>query len=249
IQADLKAFSALGTFGTSVITALVAQNTRGVDAVHEVPQEFVAAQLESLFTDVRIDAVKIGMLGNASTVRCVSKALRHFEPSRVVLDPVMVAQSGDRLLKPEAVAALRDELLPQVDLITPNLPEAAVLLEEPEARDEGDMHDQLDRLGKLSARVLLKGGHLPGRESIDLLLADGAITRLSKERLRTRNTHGTGCTLSAAVTALRPQRPDWTSAVAEAKDYLTDALAASDQLDVGHGHGPQQHFHAWWPSP
>jgi hydroxymethylpyrimidine/phosphomethylpyrimidine kinase len=246
IQADLKTFSALGAFGTTVVTALVAQNTQGVDAVHEVPAEFVEAQMTSLFGDVRVDAVKIGMLGSSDVVRRVADGIRRYRPAYVVLDPVMVAKSGDRLLPADAVAALRDDLLPHVHLMTPNLPEAADLLEEDEADDEDAMADQLERLVKLCPGVLLKGGHLGGSESTDLLGVDGGVTRLAAPRVDTRNTHGTGCTLSAAVAALRPQRADWTSAVTQAKHYLTRALQEADRLDVGQGHGPQHHFHAWW---
>ena len=246
IQADLKTFSALGAFGTTVITALVAQNTQGVKDVHAVPADFVTAQMDTLFADVRIDAVKIGMLGTADLVRCVADGLRRFAPPYVVLDPVMVAKSGDRLLAHDAVTALRDDLLPHVDLVTPNLPEAADLLDEDEASDEDTMRDQLARLVQLCPGVLLKGGHLGGTESTDLLRVDDRVTRLTARRVQTSSTHGTGCTLSAAVAALRPQRADWTSAVTEAKDYLTRALAAADRLDVGQGHGPQHHFHAWW---
>jgi hydroxymethylpyrimidine/phosphomethylpyrimidine kinase len=247
IQADLKAFSALGAYGTSVITALVAQNTQGVEAVHPIPASFVETQLRVLFADVRIDAVKIGMLGGAEVVRAVATAMHQLAPRHVIVDPVMVAKSGDRLLAADAVAVLREEILPQADLITPNLPEAADLLGEEEATNEQGMLAQVERLGELCPRVLLKGGHLDGPQSADLLLVDGEVTRLSADRVATRNTHGTGCTLSAAVAALRPQRPDWISAVTDAKDYLTRALAAADRLDVGHGHGPQHHFHAWWP--
>lgn len=247
VQADIKAFSALGAYATAVVTALTAQSTRGVAAVHHVPPDFVATQLDVLFDDVRIDAVKVGMLGGVGTVRAVAAALGRHAPPHVVVDPVMVATSGDRLLAAEAVAALREELLPRADLVTPNLPEAAALLGGDEARDEQEMHEQLHRLGQLCRGVLLKGGHLAGAQSPDLLLVDGASTRLGAERVATGNTHGTGCTLSAAIAALRPQRGDWAGAVAEAKDYLTRALAASDRLDVGHGHGPQHHFHAWWP--
>ena len=248
IQADLKAFSALGAYATTVVTALVAQNTRGVRAVHQVPADFVTAQIDVLFEDVRIDAVKIGMLGDAGTVRAVAAALRRHAPPYVVVDPVMVAKSGDRLLAADAVQALREELLPHADLVTPNLPEAADLLGVAEAHDETEMRGQLDRLGRLCPAVLLKGGHLSGAQSPDLLLVDGQVTRLVADRVNTRNTHGTGCTLSAAIAALRPQRPDWATSVGEAKDYLTAALLASDRLDVGHGHGPQHHFHAWWPA-
>jgi hydroxymethylpyrimidine/phosphomethylpyrimidine kinase len=202
--------------------------------------------MDTLFADVRIDAVKIGMLGTADVVRSVAAGLRRFTPPLVVLDPVMVAKSGDRLLSADAVTSLREGLLPLVDLITPNLPEAADLLDEDEAADEETMREQLQRLAALGPAVLLKGGHLDGPDSTDLLLADGDVTRLSTPRVQTTSTHGTGCTLSAAIAALRPQRADWTSAVSDAKDYLTRALIAADQLDVGHGHGPQHHFHAWW---
>ncbi|MEJ3651546.1 bifunctional hydroxymethylpyrimidine kinase/phosphomethylpyrimidine kinase [Actinomycetes bacterium KLBMP 9759] len=246
IQADLKAFSALGTYGTSVITALVAQNTRGVVAIQRVPAEFVTTQIDVLFDDVRIDAVKIGMLDRAEVVTAVADAMRRYRPPVLVVDPVMVAKSGDRLLAAEAVAALRSELLPLADLITPNLPEAADLLGEKEATDELEMRAQLERLGAMCDGVLLKGGHLESAQCPDLLLVDGAVTELTAARIDTRNTHGTGCTLSAAITALRPQRASWVSAVADAKTYLTQALIASDRLDVGSGHGPQHHFHAWW---
>jgi len=247
IQADIKAFSALGAYGTSVITTLVAQNTQGVQEVHPIPAGFVKTQLDVLFADVRIDAVKVGMLGGAEIVHAVAAALKQQAPSHVIVDPVMVAKSGDRLLAADAVAVLREEILPHADLITPNLPEAADMLGEEEATDEQGMLAQVERLGELCPRVLLKGGHLDGPQSVDLLLIDGEVTRLTADRVATRNTHGTGCTLSAAIAALRPQRPDWISAVSDAKDYLTRALAAADRLDVGHGHGPQHHFHAWWP--
>jgi hydroxymethylpyrimidine/phosphomethylpyrimidine kinase len=224
----------------------VAQNTRGVQAVLEVPPEFVGQQLESVLTDVRIDAVKIGMLGNAEVIDSVTDALRRFSPPAVVLDPVMVAKSGDRLLAADAVAALHDRLLPCVDLVTPNLPEAADLLGDVEARDEDEMRAQLERLVKAGPAVLLKGGHLDGDHSTDLLYVDGATTRLTAPRVRTRNTHGTGCTLSAAIAGGRLSRPGWLAAVRDAKDYLTRSLEAADRLDVGQGHGPPHHFHAWW---
>ena len=161
----------------------------------------------------------------------------------------MVAKSGDRLLSVDAVQALREQLLPRCDLITPNLPEAADLLHDAEAGDEEGMLDQLGRLATLTPGVLLKGGHLRGADSVDLLLIEGQHTRLAAPRIATTSTHGTGCTLSAAIAALRPQRPDWTSAVTDAKDYLTAAIAAADQLQVGSGHGPTHHFHAVWPDP
>ncbi|GAB3699382.1 bifunctional hydroxymethylpyrimidine kinase/phosphomethylpyrimidine kinase [Saccharopolyspora tripterygii] len=247
IQADLKAFSANGAYGMSVITALVAQTTTGVSRVQEVPPDFVTDQLVTLFDDVRVDAVKIGMLANAEVIRAVAAVLERYSPQHVVLDPVMVAKSGDRLLAPEAVGALRDELLPRVDLITPNLPEAADLLGEAEIGSPDEMPAQAERLAALGAKqVLLKGGHLRGESSVDLLHGDGLAEFLSSERVDTTNDHGTGCTLSAAIAALRPQRAGWLEAVGEAKRYLTEALRASQRLDVGHGHGPVHHFHQWW---
>ena len=248
ICADLKTFSALGTYGTIVVTAVTAQNTRGVDAVYQLPGPAVAQQLNTLLADVHIDAVKIGMLGTAEVIHAVAGVLTRHRPAHVVLDPVMVAKSGDRLLAADAIRALREDLLPLCDLITPNLPEAADLLGDDEAADEEEMRVQLGRLANLTRGVLLKGGHLPGPESIDWLRIDGHDTRLTAPRIITTSTHGTGCTLSAAIAALRPQRGDWLQAVAEAKDYLTGALRAADQLQVGSGFGPTHHFHASWPA-
>jgi hydroxymethylpyrimidine/phosphomethylpyrimidine kinase len=248
IQADLKTFSALGCYGMAVLTGLTAQNTHGVRAVHPVPGEFVAAQLDAVFDDVRVDAVKIGMLANADVIDAVAKVLADRRPPYVVLDPVMVAKSGDRLLSRDAVLWLRDVLLPHVNLITPNLPEAADLLGVPEATTEAGMREQLRGLLDLCPAVLLKGGHLGGSSSPDLLLLTGDAdpTRLTTARVETTNDHGTGCTLSSAIAALRPQRDDWTSAVIDAKTYLTECLVAAERLDVGSGRGPVHHLHAWW---
>lgn len=247
IQADVKTFSALGSYGMSVVTALVAQTTTGVTAIHEVPAGFVTAQLDTLLDDVRVDAVKIGMLGSAAVVEAVTSALERHDAGYVVLDPVMVAKSGDRLLAADAVSALRERLLPRVDLITPNLPEAADLLDADEAGDEQTMLTHAQRLLELgAARLLLKGGHLPGSASDDLLVAPEGTQWFRGSRIPTRNTHGTGCTLSSAIAALRPQRATWIEAVRDAKSYLTGALKAADQLAVGHGHGPVHHFYRWW---
>ena len=247
IQADLKAFSALGAYGASVITALTAQNTRGVTAIHAPDAAFVSAQLDAVFDDIRIDAVKIGMLANASIVRAVAAALRRHRPPRVVLDTVMISKSNHALLAPDAVAALRDELLPLADIVTPNLPEAAALLGAEAATDEAQMVEQGDALRALGAKaVLMKGGHLGTADSPDWLVDAGGSLRLGGARVPVKNTHGTGCTLSSAIAALWPQRGDLGSAVADAKAYLTAALEASDRLDVGHGVGPVHHFHRWW---
>ncbi|MGW3351459.1 bifunctional hydroxymethylpyrimidine kinase/phosphomethylpyrimidine kinase [Nonomuraea rubra] len=247
IQADLKTFSALGAYGMTVVTALVAQTTTGVKGIHEVPAEFVAEQLDTLLADVPADAVKIGMLGNAPLIKAVAAALDTYRPEYVVLDPVMVAKSGDRLLPADAVAALRETLLPRVHLITPNLPEAADLLGEKPAGSLAEMHGQAQRLRALGARqVLLKGGHLDGETCVDVLATPEGTVELAAPRVDTKNTHGTGCTLSSAIAALRPRHDDWEGAVRAAKTYLTEALRAADSLHVGHGHGPVHHFHAIW---
>ncbi|CAB3747831.1 bifunctional hydroxymethylpyrimidine kinase/phosphomethylpyrimidine kinase [Paraburkholderia humisilvae] len=247
IQADLKTFSALGAYGASVITALTAQNTRGVIAIHTPDAGFVTAQLDAVFDDIRIDAVKIGMLANAQIVRVVADALRRHRPSHVVLDTVMISKSKHALLAADAVAALRDELLPLADLLTPNLPEAAALLGCEAAVDETTMITHGEALRALGARaVLMKGGHLAAIDSPDWLIEPGGTLRVGGPRVPVKNTHGTGCTLSSAIAALLPQRRDIASAVVDAKRYLTDALKQSERLDVGAGIGPVHHFHRWW---
>ena len=247
IQADLKAFSALGVYGMAVTTALVAQNTRGVVRILHLPADFVAAQIDTLFADVRVDAVKIGMIDTAEVATVVAERLRHLGPVPIVLDPVMVAKSGDRLLGDDAISVARSELLPLATLITPNLPEAAVLLGQAPAETVDGMGDAARALHRLGPRnVLLKGGHLSGKDSPDVLFDGETLTVLPAKRIRTTNTHGTGCTLSAAIAALLTQRVSTVEAVTDAKAYLTGALQAGDALDVGHGHGPVHHFHALW---
>jgi hydroxymethylpyrimidine/phosphomethylpyrimidine kinase len=247
IQADLKTFSALGAYGCSVITALVAQNTRGVQSVYRIEPDFVAAQLDSVFSDVRIDTTKIGMLAETDIVEAVAERLRRYQVQNVVLDTVMLAKSGDPLLSPDAVVALREHLLPQVSLITPNLPEAAALLEAPHARNEQEMLEQGRALLALGCEaVLMKGGHLENAESPDWLFTRDGATCFTAPRIHTKNTHGTGCTLSAALAALRPRHPDWAATVAHAKAWLSAALAQADTLEVGEGIGPVHHFHEWW---
>lgn len=248
IQADLKAFSALGGYGMAVVTAVVAQTTTGVSGSVEIPAGFVAQQIDTLFADVRVDAVKIGMLANREVVAAVADALERWRPPVVVLDPVMVAKSGDRLLADDAVEELRLRLFPRVDLITPNLPEAAALLGGEEAGDVSAMIEQARSLRALGAPwVLLKGGHLGGDTSTDVLIGpSGEIEVMPSPRISTSNDHGTGCTLSSAIAVLRPQLGDWVAAVRQAKEYLTAALAAADRLEVGHGRGPVHHFFALW---
>ncbi|WP_296403224.1 bifunctional hydroxymethylpyrimidine kinase/phosphomethylpyrimidine kinase [Psychrobacter sp.] len=244
IQADIKAISANGSYAMSVITAVVAQNTQGVQKIQMMPVEMIRAQIDSVFSDVQVDAVKIGMLGNAEVIQCVADALKTYQPSKVVLDPVMVAKSGDRLLDNDAVSALRELLLPKVGLITPNLPEAADLLGETQATTREQMLDQSQRLG---IATFLKGGHLLDQaDSPDLLWADGQSHWLEAERIATKNSHGTGCTLSAAIAAFWGQGDSLSLACAKAKAYLTGALANADVLNVGHGHGPVHHFYKYY---
>jgi len=247
IQADLKTFSALGVYGASVIAALTAQNTKGVAAIHDVPPGFVTAQIDAVFSDLAVDAVKIGMLSNPGTIVAVADGLKKYRQERIVLDPVMVAASGDRLLAPEAVEILRDRLIPQALVITPNLPEAAVLLNVPQAQNEAGIRAQGERLLKLGARaVLIKGGHGEGAESVDFLIARDNVLRLASPRIATENTHGTGCTLSSAIAAGLAKGLDLTEAVRQAKAYVSAAIASSNRLKIGHGHGPVHHFHALW---
>ncbi|MEM8571847.1 MAG: bifunctional hydroxymethylpyrimidine kinase/phosphomethylpyrimidine kinase [Pseudomonadota bacterium] len=247
IQADLKTFSALGVFGTSAITAITAQNTLGVNGVDGISPAMIAAQIDAVFDDLSVGAVKIGMLGTPDVIDAVVGALaRHSAP--IVLDPVMVAKSGDPLLPDDAVDALKERLVPVADVVTPNLPEAARLLGTNPAGSEQEMKEQgagILALGPNS--VLMKGGHAHGETCVDLLMTqDRAPLRLSANRFQTRNTHGTGCTLSAAIAAGLARGLPLEAAVTEAHAYLQKAIRAADQLNVGHGHGPVHHFHELW---
>jgi hydroxymethylpyrimidine/phosphomethylpyrimidine kinase len=244
VQADLKTFAAFGVYGASVITALTAQNTRGVSGIHLVPSDFVTAQLDAVFDDLDIASVKIGMVAQLSTIEAIATTLARRKPTHVVLDPVMVATSGDRLLSADAVSALRKHLIPLASLITPNLPEAAALLEESVALDETAIADQGKRLLEMGARaVLIKGGHGQGRESIDTLFRGDEVIALPAPRIATNNTHGTGCSLSSAIAAGLGKGETLETAVRAAKTWITAAIAAADRLGVGQGHGPIHHFH------
>lgn len=247
VLADVKAISACGAYACGVVTALTAQNTQTVTDVFSVPPDFVRAQLETLFKDVRIDAVKIGMLDNAELIEVVAQTLEKYSPRYVVLDPVMVSKSNCRLLRPEAVKALRERLLPLATVLTPNIPEALDLLGlSQHSLSEADFPAVAADLWKLMKRkdawVFLKGGHLGGDMSPDLLFNGCVSVQLQGERINTKNTHGTGCTLSAALAALLPQYPDVIEASKKAKAYLTEAIRDSDKLEVGRGHGPTHHF-------
>ncbi|USI75169.1 bifunctional hydroxymethylpyrimidine kinase/phosphomethylpyrimidine kinase [Sphingomonas morindae] len=247
IQADIKTFSALGAYAMSAITAVVAQNTRGVRSFVSLEPEFVADQIDAVFDDVRVDAVKIGMVATARIAQAVAARLRHHGATNIVLDPVMVAKSGDHLLQADAVAAILSELVPLSTVITPNLPEAGVLLGLEPEWTHAEMRERIVDLHRLGSQwVLLKGGHM-GRDatSTDLLVGAGEILELKADRITTNNDHGTGCTLSAAIAALLPSLSVEDSA-RQAKSFVHRALACSGRLDVGKGHGPLHHFHDVW---
>ncbi len=245
IQADLKTFTAMGVYGASVITALTAQNTLGVTGVHKVPVDFIRAQFSSVMSDLDIGAVKTGMLGDEETVLAVANLLIGNKPRALVVDPVMVATSGDLLLAPDAIAAVRDVLIPLADLITPNMPEAAALLGQPPAQSGQDMMDQAKALLRLGCRaVLLKGGHGAGDEAIDYFATADGVICLRRPRIATRNTHGTGCTLSAAIAAGLARGRMLGDAIGDAKDFVWSALNAGKTLKVGNGNGPVDHLFA-----
>ena len=247
IQADLKTFAALGVYGASVITALTAQNTSGVSGIHQVPADFVTAQIDAVLGDLDVKAVKIGMVAQLATIDAIVKAIERWSPKHIVLDPVMVATSGDRLLAADAVEALRTRLIPRASLITPNLPEAAALLDEPVATSEAAIESQGRRLLAMGCpAVLIKGGHGQGTESIDYLVSGNGVIALAAPRIATKNTHGTGCSLSSAIAAGLAKGEDMETAVRKAKAWVSAAIAAADRLDVGHGHGPIHHFHGFY---
>ncbi|TYC48645.1 bifunctional hydroxymethylpyrimidine kinase/phosphomethylpyrimidine kinase [Rhodobacterales bacterium] len=248
IQADLKTFSANGVYGASVLAALTAQNTLGVTGIHDVPPDFVKAQMDAVYSDLKVTATKIGMLSRTEIIETVADGLQRHETGAVVLDPVMVAASGDPLLADTAVDCLMSVLMPLADLITPNLHEAARMLGCDPAQTEEGMLAQAHSLMERGAKgVLLKGGHGNGAESSDLFLgSDGTALWLREQRIVTENTHGTGCTLSSAIAAGLAKGDTMESAIRSAKTYIHAAIAAADTLDVGAGHGPVHHFYRLW---
>jgi hydroxymethylpyrimidine/phosphomethylpyrimidine kinase len=247
IQADLKTFAALGVYGASVITALTAQNTHGVNGIHVVPAGFVTAQIDAVFGDIKVKAVKIGMAAQLATIDAIAAGLVRWSPKHVVLDPVLVATSGDRLLPADAIESLRTQLIPRASLITPNLPEAAALLDEPIASGEAAIARQGQRLLAMGCpAVLIKGGHAQGSESIDYLVTGDGMLALPAPRIATENTHGTGCSLSSAIAAGLAKGDGLESALRNAKAWISAAIAAADRLGVGHGHGPIHHFHGFY---
>lgn len=247
IQADIKTFSALGVFGCSVLSSLTAQNTLGVQGVFPVPPSFVQTQITSVLSDIPVCAIKTGMLATADIIAAVAQSLRAYPQIPLVLDPVMVATSGDRLLQPEAISTLIGELLPLASVITPNLHEAAVLLDAPVAQTEAQMQQQGESLLQLGAKaVLMKGGHSATAEANDLLVTPTAVQVFSAPRLNTRNTHGTGCTLASAIAAGLAKGLALPDAVQQAKAYLHNALAHSERLHIGQGAGPVHHFYSFY---
>lgn len=247
IQADIKAISANGAYAMAALTAVTVQNTQGVSAVHLIPPDIVSAQISAVFGDVRVDAVKIGMIANAEIAGAVAVVLEGADKTPIVLDPVMIAKGGAPLLADDAIAIVRDRLLPLATVVTPNLPEAARLLDQPVATNRQQMEDQARALAGLGARsVLIKGGHLDDPDSPDVFVAGGHVHWLEGTRTATKNTHGTGCTLSSAVAAQLAQGVPDREAVSAAKAYISAAIARAEELTVGHGHGPVHHFSRLW---
>ena len=243
IQADLKTFSALGVYGASVITAITAQNTVGVTAVHEVPAAVVRAQIDAVMSDIGADAVKTGMLSSSAIINEVAEGVRRHQIDKLVVDPVMVAKSGDRLLREDAVDAVLNQLLPLTYIVTPNIPEAEVLTGR-SIRTDADMVEAAQSIHDRGVRyVVVKGGHLSG-EAIDVVFDGSSVERLTTPRVDTRNTHGTGCTFSAAIAARLASGCDPLQAIADAKEFLYGALLNS--FEIGAGHSPVHHFYKLW---
>ena len=246
IQADIKAMSATGSFACSVITAITSQNTQGVSAIFPIPLDHVASQLDAVFSDLNVVAVKVGMLADSNIIKVVADKINQYQPKYLVIDPVMVATSGDLLLEQSAISTLKEALIPLADIITPNLPEGAALTGKPVPESEADMQDMVEELRALGAKaVLLKGGHLEQDEnSNDLLILPTSTALISAKRFPTKNTHGTGCTLSSAIASYLAQGNELTQSVELGKRYISEAIAHADQLNVGQGHGPVNHFYA-----
>ncbi|HEA66594.1 MAG TPA: bifunctional hydroxymethylpyrimidine kinase/phosphomethylpyrimidine kinase [Desulfobacterales bacterium] len=248
IQADLKTFSAIGCYGMSVITALTAQNTIGVTSIHAVPGVFVQQQMEAVFSDIGTDAVKIGMLFSVEIIEAVATQLKKHGIGNIVLDPVMVAQSGDKLLQDDAVEAIKTHLMPMADVVTPNLPEAAVLLNR-KIRNAEDLIAAAHDLAQFGGKsILIKGGHLENQQSTDwlYLIGEDRLVVFKGDFIRTRNNHGTGCTLSSAIAAHLAKGLKIEAAVRAAKAYIGEAIRAGAGYKLGAGHGPVHHFFNLW---
>lgn len=251
ILADVKTMSALGTFATAVIAALTAQNTQSVTGILPVSPEFIGLQIDTLFDDVRIDGVKIGMLGHDPVIQVVADKLEKYQPPFIVLDPVMVAKSGDMLLEEKAVYALVEALVTQAHMITPNLPEAGVILRKSSPENIKEMYKMAESLHALMSDkserwVLLKGGHLPSSDTVDLLFNGDKMIEIANQKIQTKNTHGTGCSLSSAICALQARLQNIPEATRQAVAFVHNAIRHADELSVGHGHGPIHHFQTLW---
>ena len=245
IQADIKTISATGSYAASIITILVAQNTQSVTAIQEIPLDFIQQQIDAVFTDLSITAVKLGMLYHENIIQLVSRNLKKYQPPYVVLDPVMISQTGHVLLKPQAIHALVTDLFPLATLITPNIPEAESLLKL-KITDESSMQDAAILLAtRYKVSVLLKGGHLNTKHSSDIFYDNSQkqIHRFETLRINTKNTHGTGCTLSAAIASYLAQGENLYTAIARSKHYLTQCILAAKNFNLGHGQGPVNHFY------
>lgn len=251
IQADLKTFSALGCYGMSVITALTAQNTRAVIGIFSVDEDFVGIQIDAVLQDIGVDAVKIGMLNSPEVIHTIAEKLKFYNVKKIVLDPVMVAKSGDKLLQDDAIFTLKSELIPLAQLITPNLPEAEVLTQS-KIKNKEDVEAAAKKLFvKNQQAVLIKGGHFTGNESSDCLIfnnkkSEGEIIWLNSARIDSKNTHGTGCTLSSAIAAFLAQEQEVKEAVISGKNYIKKAIAKGADYQLGKGHGPVHHFFDLW---
>jgi hydroxymethylpyrimidine/phosphomethylpyrimidine kinase len=248
IQADLKTMAAIGCYGMSVITALTAQNTRGVTGIHAVPPSFAADQIAAVFSDIGADAVKIGMLYSAQLIEVIAQQLKKYGAEKIVLDPVMVAQSGDKLLQDDAIQAIKEYLMPLADVVTPNIPEAEVLIDRGIRKPEDIQAAAKSLAGYGSRSILIKGGHLEDNDSTDLLYLAGEdrFVRLEAKRIASHNNHGTGCTLSSAIASYMAQGNDIEKAVRKAKTYIQNAIRAGADYTIGHGHGPVHHFFEFW---
>jgi hydroxymethylpyrimidine/phosphomethylpyrimidine kinase len=248
IQADLKTFSAIGCYGMSVITALTAQNTLGVKGIHAVPPAFAVEQMDAVLSDIGADAIKIGMLYSTELIEAVAAALKKHAAQKIVLDPVMVAQSGDKLLQDDAVEAIKAQLMPLAEVVTPNLPEAEVLTGKA-LKTREEVESAAKTMGAHGSRsILIKGGHGDQNSSTDLLYLtrESRCVRLAAKRIKTDNNHGTGCTLSSAIAGYLAKGHDIETAVQKAKAFINRAIAAGADYKIGHGHGPVHHFFEWW---
>jgi len=247
IQADIKTFSSLGVYSASVITNITAQNTCSVHSVHPLPIDVVEAQLRAVFGDLNISCVKIGMLNSSSIIKLVSQILQEYRPKHIVLDPVMISSSGKPLIEANAIEALKTQLFPISTIVTPNIPEAATLLNSSQAKSKSAMYETITKLNKLGSHsVLLKGGHLIGDTCTDLLSESDIIHEFSQARIATNNTHGTGCTLSSAISANLALGSSIKDAVFKANVYLNNAIKFANSLKIGKGSGPVHHFHNQW---